>query len=238
MIKTKIFPVSIIIIVFILASSFNPVSAVDFDTGIQFRTAFPQGEFNRHVKNNGFGLGGHAGVMIPNSPVMIGADLGFMIYGYESRNEPFSSTIPDVTVDVETSNNIFTGHLFLRLQPPQNTIRPYFDALFGFNYFFTQTSIKDEDGSGEDIASTTNLDDFALSYGVGGGIQIRVYHDPYETKELSSVFIDIGVRYLTGGEAEYLKKGSIEIVDQKVMKDIITSRTDLLHFQLGVGFAF
>ncbi len=216
----------------------RPATALDFDAGLQFRTASPQGEFARHVKNMGFGLGGHFGLRFPNTPVMIGADLGFIIYGHDSRKEPFSPTIPDVLVDVETSNNIFSSHLFLRLQPAQGVFRPYFDAFLGFNYMFTQTSVKDEDGDGEDIASTTNLDDFTSSYGVGGGLQIRVYEHPFEEDKLSAILIDFGGRYLTGGEAEYLKKGSIRIEGSNVIKDIITSRTDLLYFQLGVTFAF
>ena len=47
---------------------------------------------------------------------MIGADLAFMIYGSETRQEPFSLTIPDVTVEVETSNNIVLLHALARLQ--------------------------------------------------------------------------------------------------------------------------
>jgi hypothetical protein len=103
---------------------------------------------------------------------------------------------------------------------------------------FTQTSVQNEWGADEDIASSTNLDDFTPSYGLGGGLQIRVYNDSYNTKKLRSVFVDIGARYLKGGEGRYLKKGSIEIVDQNVVLDVIKSKTDLLTFQIGVLLAF
>lgn len=232
-------PISILAGCFLFLSvGASSAQSFEFDTGIQFRTGFPQGEFSRNVKNTGLGLGGFFGLQVPDSPVMFGADLGFMIYGLETRKEPFSSTIPDVTVDVETSNNIATGHLFLRLQSPERSIRPYFDALFGFNYLFTRTSIKDEWDESRDIASSTNFDDITLSYGFGGGLQIRVFNDPFKENKLSSVFIDLGVRYMTGGEGEYLKKGSIEIVNQDVMMDVIKSKTDLLSFQMGVALAF
>ena len=40
-----------------------------------------------------------------------------MQYGSEKREEPWSMTIPDVFVDVKTTNDLLAAHLFLRLQP-------------------------------------------------------------------------------------------------------------------------
>lgn len=116
--------------------STTTTQAQEFDGGINFMLGFPQGGFSQNVDNAGFGIGGYFGVLLPNSPVMLGGDLGFLIYGSESRKEPFSTTIPDVTVDVETSNNIVLGHLFIRIQAPAGAIRPYVDGLFGFNRDF------------------------------------------------------------------------------------------------------
>ena len=162
----------------------------------------------------------------------MGFDGGFLVYGFERRHEPFSTTIPDVTVAVETSNAIAMGHLLLRLQPPTGSFQPYIDGLFGFKYFFTETSINDEHGDFA-IASSTNFDDAALSYGVGGGLDFEIHRG-----HRKSVFINVGARYLFGSEAEYLKEGSIERRNGRVFFTTERSETDILITQLGITMKF
>jgi hypothetical protein len=169
---------------------------------------------------------------------MIGAEVQFMIYGSQTRREPFSETIPEVTVEVETSNNILLFHPLIRLQSPQGRIRPYIDGLLGLNYFFTETSVRDEDVFGEPIASSTNQEDTAFSYGAGGGVMFLVHQSEKPRFKLSEILIDFRVRYLFGGEATYLKEGSITVENGQVAIDALRSRTDLLTYQLGVAFGF
>ncbi|HDL19501.1 MAG TPA: hypothetical protein ENH29_10635 [Bacteroidetes bacterium] len=239
--KKIVFLIAIILVSGLLFA--RQAAAQNFQGGLNLMLGVPQGEFSDNVDNPGFGIGGMFGVSIPHSPLMVGGDLGFLIYGSETRKEPFSTTIPDVTVNVETSNNIAMGHLLLRLQAPVGAIRPYMDGLIGFNYLFTETKIKDEDYNDDEIASSTNFDDAAFSYGAGGGLQIRVYNGRYKKpkegeKNLTGVFIDFRVRYLVGGKAEYLKEGSIARENGRVTHDVTQSKTDLLTYQLGVVFTF
>jgi hypothetical protein len=51
-------------------------------------------------------------------------------------------------------------------------------------------------------------------------------------------FIDLRVRYIFGGRAEYLTEGSILVDDQEVTYLVYESRTDLLTFQIGFGMNF
>lgn len=203
---------------------------------LRFVVGFPQGEFEDNVDNVGFGLDGFFGIGLGRSPIVVGADLGFVVYGFERRSEPFSDNIPDVRVDVETSNSIFLGHLLLRVQPPSGTIQPYFDGLFGLKYFFTETSVEDDNGS-DPIASTTNFDDAALSYGIGGGVEIQVLRGP-GGKKLRALSINAGARYLLGSEAEYLQEGSIERRDGQVFFTVDRSETTMLLTHLGVTLKF
>jgi len=129
----------------------------------------PQGEFKENVDRAGIGGAAFVGLAPRTYAYLLGIEFGFMNYGTEHRREPFSTTVPDVTVDVETQNNFVTGHLILRLQPNTGLLRPYLEGAVGGNYLFTKTSIENEGGDGEEIASSTNLDDFAFSYGGGGG---------------------------------------------------------------------
>lgn len=207
------------------------------EAGLTFIVGSPQGEFSSQVKATGFGLSGFGGVRVGrNSPLLVGLDLGILIYGHERRNEPFSLTIPDVTVDVVTNNNIFLGHFLLRLQPPRGKVRPYFDGLFGLKYLFTDTRIENEGFTGsEPIAISTNFDDVALSYGVGGGLSIALFRGG---SRRGTVSLDLGVRYLIGGEAEYLKEGSIQRVDGTVTYTIFQSETNLLETRVGASIRF
>lgn len=213
-----------------------------FQAGGNLTLGFPQGEFDENVETIGIGGTGFFAVNFPQSPLAVGGSIGFLIYGRETEERPFSQTIPDVYVDVTTTNNILQGHLFLRLQPPRGAILPYLDGLIGFNYLWTETSIEDQDTPGYDeIASTTQLRDITFCYGVGGGLMFRIYDAAAKANkrgDLKAVYIDLGIRYLMGGEAEYLKEGSIEVEDGQVFYDISKSTTDILTAHIGVMFAF
>lgn len=239
MVRLKILEIGIFI-VFILFSTVQAQPLFHF--GGNLTLGFPQGEFGDNVENIGIGGTGVFAFNFPQSPLAIGASIGFMIYGSETREEPWSMTIPDVYVDVTTTNNILNGHLFIRIQPPQGAFLPYLDGLLGFNYLWTETSVKDQDEPGEDdIASTRHLHDIAFSYGVGGGVMFRVWQAVEQepgSRALGSIYVDLGVRYLKGGEAEYLKEGSIIVEDGSVYYDISKSTTDILTIHIGVTFAF
>lgn len=201
---------------------------------LSFVVGFPQGEFERNIGNAGFGINAFFGLGLGRSPLVVGLDGGVLVYGYERRREPFSNTIPDVTVDVQTSNAIATGHVLLRLQPPRGAVQPYVDGLFGVKYFFTETTIRDDDYEDSEIASTVNFDDAALSYGIGGGLDVQVFR----SRKGPSVMINAGARYLLGSEAEYLKEGSIERGNGSVTYFTERSETNLLIVQLGLALKF
>lgn len=212
-------------------------------TGIGILGGFPTGEFGENVKNPGIGISGYVGYMIPRTPAVIGLDLGYMIYGHERRTEQFSLTIPDVLVGVVTENNIFSMNAFLRLQTNPNPLRFYVEGVVGFHYLFTSTTIEDLPRfDGEEIASSTNLDDFAFTKGVGGGVLIEVWNGGEErtpqNRTLRSVSLELRLRYHDGSEADYLKRGDIVRRSGTAELNITKSTTDLItaHFGLAIDF--
>lgn len=209
----------------------RPRFSVDFMMGI------PVDEFADNVSNLGFGINLSGGIGLAPAPVMIGVDVGYLIYGYDRRSEPFSTTIPDVTVDVETTNNIALAHLFLRIQPQTGRLQPYAEALFGFKYLFTRTSVENR-FSEDEIAASVNFDDFASSYGVGGGLDIQVFQGEGDSGRPYSIMVNLGARYLLGSSAEYLEKGSTSQVDGELVYDVTKSRTDMILPQVGATFSF
>jgi hypothetical protein len=220
-------------------------SSERFNVNLNFSLGFPQNEFKDNVDNIGLGGFGQFTYRLPETPVHIGASIGFLIYGSDSRKEYFSPDIKEVTVDVTTTNSILLGHLLMRIQARSGTLRPYMTGLFGFNYFQTRTSVKSENNWDDDdeIASSTNFEDATLSYGGGAGLLIRVYHpsmsEIQENHGLRGVYIDFSVNSLFGGEAEYLKKGSIhQNEDGNLIYDVYRSKTDLMTWHIGVSLEF
>lgn len=219
--------------------------AQEFHFDLDFNVGVPQGEFSDEIDRLGWGLGLMGGYKIPETPLMVGLDFGFMNFGIETRTEPLSTTIPDITVEVENSYNLVNGNLLFRLSGPSSTFRPYIDGLFGFNYFFTQTVLRERGAfSEEDIIRDTNFDDVSLSYGFGTGANLRVYNGANQDRatesdiSLRSVYLNAGVRYMFGREAEYLQEGSISRNNGNVAYDVTQSETDLLYFKFGVNFTF
>lgn len=214
-----------------------------FQGGINFLVGVPQGAFKDNVNRSGVGITGNIGFAPVGYAYMAGLEFGFMNYGTEKRREPFSTTIPDVTVDVETENNFALGHLFLRLQPNAGLLRPYLEGSVGGNYLFTKTTIKNQSRPEEEVASSTNLDDFAFSYGGGAGVLVLLYHKEDEevapgTPDLRELLLDVRCRYMAGSEAEYLKEGSVRRVGGQVVYDVKKSQTNLLTIQVGIALRF
>lgn len=219
----------------ILSMTAPSVSAqINAEGSLKFTFGLPQGEFADKLDANGFGGNIDGAIGFPGSSLLVGADLGFMIYGHERRNEPFSTTIPDITVDVVTDNSLATGHLFLRLKPNLPGIQPYADALIGFKYFFTETRIESEQFDQDEITRSTNFDDTVLSYGFGGGVKISLF-TPTGDNGPGGVYLDLGAKYLKGPEASYLQEGSIRRQNGQVTFDVDQSKTDILLIQFGIG---
>ena len=202
--------------------------------GVNFTMGFPMNEFKQNVKRTGFG--GSLQFLLwnptPVLPYTFGLNLGYINYGSESRMEPFSYTIPDVSVDVNRTNNIFNFHFLSQVIYPHGSIRPYAEFLLGGSYIFTMTQIN-SNGS-EEVSSSINFDDWAWSYGAGAGILIKLTSDSLKVENLGAVFLDFKVRYLYGTEAQYLKEGSVTISKGQAFYDVSKSKTDLLTAQLGV----
>lgn len=223
------------IIVLILASSFSNISFSQ-QAGINFSLAFPQGEFGEEVDNLGYGLSGEFLFLSPKpkSPFGIGLSLGYYIYGRELSREPWSNTIPWVTLDVEKTNNLVNFHILFEAGFPSGRIRPYIQGLFGGEYLYTQTSVSGEYNQ-ETIASSTNYDDWAWSYGAGAGILVLLGGDP--VTEIGAIYLDLKGRYLFGSETTYLKEGDMEVISGKVYYTPSESKTDMLTIHAGIRAA-
>ena len=208
----------------------------------------PRGEFDDNT-DTGFGFTGtYVRSITSNRVVGIGLSGSFLGYGSTSRRAPLSNTIPDITVDVETSNNTaFVLGLFEVRVPGR--IQPYLQATGGGGFFYTTTSLEDT-RTDEVILSDTNQSDGTWVWGGGGGLRFRVWEsapDPERaardregTLTRSRLYVDAGVRYLKGNEVEYLKEGSLVTDDGEFDIDprLARSEIEVVQYQIGVTVTF
>lgn len=229
-----------------LAPSPAPDSApvVSGQVNLRGTVGIPQGGLRSNISGVGGGLHGYIGGWIGPRPLLVGLDLGILNYGRTTDQVPFSRTVgPRVPVEVSTNNNVVEAHLSVRLQSRTGRFRPYVEGLAGFKYLFTRTTVGDddfgEDDLDDDIAGSTNYDDFALSGGAGAGIDVRVYQQPEPGKTVRAVSVHLGVQYLLGQEAEYLAEGELTDENGNGRLDrselgVRRSRTTFLQPQFGV----
>ncbi len=203
--------------------------------GLDLMLGLPQGEFKQNVGDVGGGFTGQF-LWSPSErmPFSVGLNLGLLIYGSETRREPFSTTIPDVTVEVSRTNNLLNFHLLFKIIPQKGDFRPYLEGLFGGAYLFTETKIENTS------TSSVNFDDFAWNYGGGGGLMFCVHREKQpENGKISEIFVDLRARYLYGTRANYLREGSIKYLGAgKIGYDVVRSTTDMISIHLGAVLYF
>ena len=160
------------------------------------------------------------------------ADVGFLNYGNERQRVPLSPTVNRVVVDMTTSNNVVLASAGPFLAVPRGPLRPYVFGFAGYSYFYTQSSVGDDDESSS-FASTTNLGDGGLAYGWGGGISV-----PIEFRKLT-IALDIGARHTTNGVRTYLRRGDIlDLPDGSLQLTRRTTDANFRQFHVGASFGF
>jgi hypothetical protein len=207
-------------------------AAAGHEAGIRFDVGVPRGDFADNAEDPGFGLAGHYAYAV-NPVFSFGIGGNFLIYGSESRTE----ALPLVEdFEVTTDNNIAGLFLLAQCNLVPGPVTPYVEGRFGGHYLWTDSKLEDTDWiDADEVATTVNFDDFALLYGLGGGLRIGLGKGDLGEP---TVHLDLKAMMMRGGEAEYLTEGDIDIVyDRPVFRPSLT-RTDLLHFELGLIFGF
>ena len=162
--------------------------------------------------------------------MFVGAALDYLRYGTETRHIALFPALPDVLSDVDTTNNIFRAHALVRVQPRTGRVRPYAEGLLGFSYAYTSTGVD----LGDDAdTSTTHLGDYAPSVGGGGGVTILLI-----SGRDARLSLNLGLRYLTGGDADYLTKGAIRRDETGVTFEPSRSPLSMVSTQIGMAFEF
>lgn len=209
----------------------------------------PRGEFDRNT-DTGFGFtGSYLYALHPSRAVALGVTGTVQGYGRTERRVPLSGTIPDITVDVETSNNTAFLQGLLQLKAPLGVVQPYVQGTAGFGWFFTQTALQDP-LTDQTVLSDTNQSDGTWIWGGGGGVLIRVHESEpeptlsaYQTvggpgERRTRIYLDLGARYLAGEEVEYLREGPLVTDDGVFDIDARLARSEIEAVQYTIGATF
>jgi hypothetical protein len=183
-----------------VTSEQRPVKAM---VGLQVVGAASVGEFADYVDG---GIGLAANLVWPvraEHPFAVRADVGWIVYGSDTRRVCFQSTDCFVSLDLTTTNSILFVNAGPQLMLQHGPVRPYLNANAGFAYFSTTSSVKGDD-DGDAFASDTNFDDFTFAWGGGGGVLIPL------SSGRTPVALDLGATYHHNGTVEYLTEGDIE----------------------------
>ncbi|HYW49381.1 MAG TPA: hypothetical protein VE861_02180 [Gemmatimonadaceae bacterium] len=190
---------------------------------VRFVVAQPVGEFERYVKN-GWGVGGDFRWFPADQQVVsLRADATYVNYGRRTTRECFGTGCR-ITIDINTSNNIFSGLVGPELQVPVGPIRPYVNALAGMTVLWTQSSADGAD-DGDDTFRTTNLRDNVFTSALGGGVRIPLG---------GTAKLDLNARRNFSGRARYLTRDSFG--DGTVTSPTVReSEVEMWTFSIGLA---
>ena len=165
--------------------------------GVRLINAQPIGEFKNYV-DNGWGFGGDVRWFPAGQQVLsLRTDATLLIYGRQTTRECFGTGCR-ISIDITTSNNIFSGLVGPELQVPSGPIRPYVNAMAGWTVFWTSSSADGQNG-GPDVFQTTNQYDNLFTSAVSGGARIPVGQ---------RISVDLNARRHYNGRARYLTRDS------------------------------
>lgn len=192
----------------------------------------PKGEFETQLDTEGFGANVAGLFRVDRDGLFsIRGDLGGMQYGSETLHVPYLPITGRVSLDVETTNNVFWGSIGPQITVPVGLVQPYINAAVGFMDLVTRTSVRGSDSDYE-YASTTNADDITSAWIFGGGMYV-----PLGTSRAWK--LHLGARYFYGGEATYLTEGDIrDNPDGSVTLFPRFSKTDQVTWQAGASYTF
>ena len=216
-----------------------------------FAITDPRGEFDANT-DTGYGFtGGYVYAFGRDRVFGLGLTGLFQSYGRSERRAPLSPTIPDLRVDVETTNNTALVQGLIQLKAPTGTVQPYLQATGGFGWFFTTTGLEDP-FTGQTILRDTNQSDGTWIWGGGGGVLFRVYEGQRrpdvdargrilgQRRDPVRAYVDLGARAIRGDEVEYLTEGTLVTDEGEVDIDrrLVESEIEAVQYQIGLTVEF
>lgn len=152
----------------------------------------------------------HATAMfnLPNSPIFVGFEMGYTMYGTELTR--LESLMPGTRQNhrIRRNNNLLHLMGTIRLMPDwQTRIKPYAEAGAGALHSYTRSKIR-ENRVSETISAGTEHYDWAFAYQTGVGIMTPI---------APNTFLEIGVKYFQAQPIEFLTRRDAEYIGTDVI---------------------
>jgi hypothetical protein len=121
------------------------------------------------------------------------------------------------------ANNFTNLHLVFQIAPTGGTVKPYLETLFGGSYVFSNSQITTLNYSSVNLF----IDDWAWSYGVGGGLKFLLGGD-------GSAYLDLKGRYLMSSDVSLLDRNSIRYANDRFYYSVNETQLNFVAVQIGL----
>ena len=195
-----------------------------------FTTAFPVNDYQNY--DNEFGYGGNLEFFFispsKEKPIGMGVSLGYLGQGLYFYEDPCNC---ETYVGNNRANNFINLNMILQVAPTGGTVRPYLETLFGGSYIYSNTEIITLNYNSVNLY----VDDWAWTYGVGGGFKFLLGADDNGG---GSMYLDLKGRYLMSSNVYLLDRNSIRYANNRFYYEVSKTQINFVAFQIGVVFYF
>ena len=181
-------------------------AATRFEVGMNYAYFRPQQEMGTFIRQ-AHGLNGQAMYRIPKSPLAVGVDLGFGMYGYQNTRQTYVFSDGATTeTDVRVSNSFVTANLVARLDLVRSgAFIPYLSGKVGYNHYMTNLVIEnpdDPDGC-RPLENKDLIRDGAFSETLGAGVRWDL-GNVFRGTGTERLYADLSAHYTNGGRVSYM----------------------------------
>ena len=189
-----------------------------------FTTAIPVNDYQQFDDELGYGGNLELFFISPSKqkPIGMGISLSYFGQGLYFYEDPCDC---ETYLGDNRANNFTNLHLVFQIAPTGGTVKPYLETLFGGSYVFSNSQITTLNYSSVNLF----IDDWAWSYGVGGGLKFLLGGD-------GSAYLDLKGRYLMSSDVSLLDRNSIRYANDRFYYSVNETQLNFVAVQIGIIF--
>jgi hypothetical protein len=195
---------------------------------IYFISTIPVNDYRLFDNEAGYGVSLEFFFITPSKakPMGMGISMSYFSQGLFFETDYYGESF----LSGNRANNFASLHIIFQLAPTGGTVRPYIESCFGGSYVFSYSQILTPDY----IPVSLYLDDWAWSYGVGGGFKFLIGGD----RESGSLYLDLKGRYIMSSDVSLLDRNSIRYADNRFYYSVNETQLNFVALQIGMVFYF
>ena len=199
-------------------------------TSFYFTTAIPVNEYQDFDNEVGYGGNLEFFFISPSKekPIGMGVSLSYIGQGLYFYDDPCDC---ETNVGNNRANNFINLNMILQVGPTGGTVRPYLETIFGGSYIYSNTEIITLDYNSVHLY----VDDWAWTYGVGGGFKFLLGADENGN---GSMYLDLKGRYLMSSDVYLLDRNSIRYANNIFYDSVKETQINFVAIQIGFVLYF